>query len=71
MDFQGALKRALSELLEETLIEKSEINEWMEEYDFDGKKLREIVADDVNREVLEALIDIAYELVIPYVAYNG
>lgn len=28
----------------------------MEEYDFGGKKLREIVTDDGNREVLEELI---------------
>ena len=28
----------------------------MEEYAFNGKKLREIVADDGNREVLEELI---------------
>lgn len=50
------LERGLLRLSAENLIESSEINAWMEEYDFGGKKLREIVADDGNREVLEELI---------------
>lgn len=56
VDFQGTLALGLSRLYAENLIEKSEINAWMEEYAFNGKKLREIVADDGNREVLEELI---------------
>ena len=55
-DFQGTLALGLSRLSAENLIEKSEINAWMEEYAFCGKKLREIVTDDENREVLEKLI---------------
>lgn len=55
-DFQGTLAFGLSRLSAENLIEKSEINAWMEEYAFCGKKLREIVTDDENREVLEELI---------------
>ena len=54
--FQETLERGLLRLSAEHLIESSEINAWMEEYDFGGKKLREIVADDGNREVLEELI---------------
>lgn len=54
--FQETLERGLLRLSAENLIESSEINAWMEEYDFGGKKLREIVADDGNREVLEELI---------------
>jgi len=55
-DFQGTLALGLSRLSAENLIEKTEINAWMEEYAFCGKKLREIVTDDENREVLEELI---------------
>lgn len=55
-DFQGTLELGLSRLYAENLIEKSEINAWVEEYSFDGKTLREIVADDGNREALEELI---------------
>lgn len=54
--FQETLERGLLRLSAENLIESSEINAWMEEYDFGGKKLREIVTDDGNREVLEELI---------------
>ncbi len=55
-DFQGTLELGLSRLYAANLIEKSEINAWVEEYSFDGKTLREIVADDGNREALEELI---------------
>lgn len=55
-DFQGTLELGISKLYAENLIEKSEINVWMEEYSFGGKRLREIVADDGNREALEELI---------------
>ena len=48
---QETLERGLLRLYAENLIEKSEINAWVEEYSFDGKTLREIVADDGNREV--------------------
>ena len=53
---QETLERGLLRLYAENLIEKSEINAWVEEYSFDGKTLREIVADDGHREVLEELI---------------
>lgn len=54
--FQETLEQGLLRLSAENLIESSEINAWVEEYAFDGKKLREIVADDGNREALEELI---------------
>jgi len=42
---QETLEWGLLRLSAENLIESSEINAWMEEYDFGGKKLREILTE--------------------------
>ena len=42
VDFQGTLALGLSRLYAENLIEKSEINAWMEEYAFNGKNCEKL-----------------------------
>lgn len=55
-DFGEALENGLLRLVAENLITASELNAWMEEYDFSSKSLNSIIADVADKERIEELI---------------
>lgn len=55
-DFEKALVNGLTRLVAENLITASEMNAWIEEYDFFGKSLNSIIADAADKERVEELI---------------
>ena len=65
-DFQHNFKKALEDglllLITENLITVSEMNAWMEEYNFADKSLNTILADSTNKERIEELLRRMYHL---------